>query len=696
MVAERGKSWIKHQHPTDPARAMLDVSIGPIHYGADDDQEIDTAWEADTGAWQYRMVKAGFNLHARNILNVGDIINYADPVTGENITFQPLGLNWVDNVTDSRQQIAIAQAVTAQVTDDILYFPDGYGTGRHFRYRADTGRLSKQIIIDSAANLPAPTVSNPWLEIEFIFSKSSGVTEWIDTGSGYQQWDRTTKVVTANRVEYRTPGGAVLWTFDFPRAVDADGSQQIGLFQFRRQGANRYCTVRIPKPWIDTAVFPILIDPTIEPTPGASADDAVEDTSPHVSIAQTQPYVLQNNWLGVRFANVTVPVGATIDVAYVSLYLTGATNTIGETYYFEAADSGAQFAEADGTGISGRSKTSSINDTHGSAPQFAWYNTASLVTPLQAVINRGGWASGNAAVFLDDHTDANSYRLRLYDNGADYPKLHIEYITGGTNLSDSQPAYAQGQSISSDSQPAFAKGQDTALDAQPGFLAGQAGASDSQPAYAQGQAAALDAQLGYLAGQASALDSQPGYLAGQAETSGAQPSYLAGSQDASGSQPAYLQGQASALDNQPAYLKGIGQKFTPDGVIGQSGSWVNELGSGVNLQNSVNEQPTPDDATYVWHNDVAGNEYVEFSLSNPAGSPGSGNWVIHWRGRRRAGAQAVELTIELRQGVTVIASQVQTLSDTDTEYSYTLSAGEVAQISDPADLRLRVRVSAVT
>jgi hypothetical protein len=30
-VAERGRKFIRHQHPTDPNRFMLDTSIGAMH-----------------------------------------------------------------------------------------------------------------------------------------------------------------------------------------------------------------------------------------------------------------------------------------------------------------------------------------------------------------------------------------------------------------------------------------------------------------------------------------------------------------------------------------------------------------------------------------------------------------------------------------------------------------------------------------
>ncbi len=434
-IVERGRGYLKTRNPAT-GQYCLDAQAGGVgwHYGMAFDQEIDTAWEIDTGAWQYKMVKAGYNLHARDVLNVGDIINYADPVTGENITFQPLGLNWVDNATDSRQQIAIAQAVTAQVADDILYFPDGYGTGRHFRYQADITKLIKQIIIDSATDLPTPTVSNPYLEIEFIITKSPGVTEWIDG----VQWDRSTRVVTANQIEYRTPGGTILWVFDYPRAIDSDRNEIIGQFQLRRQGANRYCTVRIPKSWIDTAVFPIILDPTIDTAVGASGDDARwknwgvwSNTDSTVNFGG-EGAGDNNAWrIAARFTGLTF--NGTINVSYLSFKAFGAYSSGGtENIWAEDADNPGQItayddgeARAKTTATTGWSLPATVADT--------WYNSPSISSILQELVDSYTIsADAMQLILIWDGSVEHYYYLYTYDSGgANAPKLHIEYTTGG-------------------------------------------------------------------------------------------------------------------------------------------------------------------------------------------------------------------------------------------------------------------------
>jgi hypothetical protein len=75
-VAARGRKNILHQHPTESGRFMLDAHIGPIHYGVGEDEEIDTAWQPTTGAWDYEMTTNDWQTFARDTFNAGDIFEF--------------------------------------------------------------------------------------------------------------------------------------------------------------------------------------------------------------------------------------------------------------------------------------------------------------------------------------------------------------------------------------------------------------------------------------------------------------------------------------------------------------------------------------------------------------------------------------------------------------------------------------------
>lgn len=271
------------------------------------------------------------------------------------------------------------------------------------------------------------------------------------------------------------------------------------------------------------------------------------------------------------------------------------------------------------------------------------------------------------------------------------------YLKGQEAALDNQLAFASGQANILSSKTAYTEGQEIqgSLSSILAFLAGGINTLDNQIAFLQGQSSLLDNQLAFLTGLANTLENQIAYLAGKADALSGKSAFLEGAELTISSLDAFLAGQGTNLSNQIVYMVGRGIPLMPDGTIGQSGSWKREDESTVNLHLSLNEFPSPNDTNYVKHDLVAGEEWFECSLQNPIGTPGAGDVIIWWRGADLNLTDSCEITVELREGETVRASMVQTLPDSYTTYSYTLSAGEKASISNWNNVRLRVRVTAV-
>lgn len=437
-IVERGRGHLVTRNPAT-GKYCIDTQAGGAgwHYGAEWTNEVDTTWEVDTGAWQYKMVKAEFQLHARNVLNAGDVIQWLDPTSGESVTLQPLALNWVDNATDSRQQITQPQAVTAAVDGDVLSWQNGYGTGRHFRYQADTAQLIKHLTIDSIANLPAPTVSNPYLELEFILKRSAGVTLYVDGVA----WDNSTKTATANAIEFRLSNGTTVWSFAKPQAFDSGDSRVNAIFQLRRQGNTRYCTVRIPKTWIDGAVFPITLDPTIDIQIGASTNDGeFGNTSTYSS---TNAYERLGNISGElmsawnRYPGVTITAGATITAAYIELLSRGNYSSDSPVMRVYAEDADNPSAPSDRADALGRTRTTAYAAwTIESWSNNTWYGSSvDLSSVIQELVDSYTISSDAIQIFIDCQSATGFRSASTYDDASsDAPKLHIEYTEGGATV----------------------------------------------------------------------------------------------------------------------------------------------------------------------------------------------------------------------------------------------------------------------
>jgi hypothetical protein len=423
---------------------MLDTSIGPIHYGAGEDQEIDTAWQATTGAWDWEMTTNNWQTYARDTFNAGDIFEFQKD--GEWVRFDPQSINWIDE-NNSRQQIAIKQAVAAVVNDDIMEFPAAYGSGRHFQYQNQTARLQKLITIDADTDLPAVTLQGNtiWFEAEFTIAHSSGVEVYLD-GQLWQK-ENNVRVQTADRIEFRdaATGQNVFWHLDFPRALDSsdDGNETIGQMEVRRQGgpSNLFITVRIPKTWLDGAVFPVFLDPTIDPQVSASADDAHEqqnDASFTSSATRIRLYsdtaAIARHVAGFRFQCTGPASGDTIDAAYISVTADATTRDDANVdIYCEDVDNAADF-----------STTADVFNRTTTAGSAAWVqdglgtsevNSPSIVAAVEDVItDRAGWSSGNylmVLVWAKSDTD-KLFRVYSYDGSTSLAAdLHIEYTAAG-------------------------------------------------------------------------------------------------------------------------------------------------------------------------------------------------------------------------------------------------------------------------
>ena len=159
-----------------------------------------------------------------------------------------------------------------------------------------------------------------------------------------------------------------------------------------------------------------------------------------VALSQRVGYTNDTNYKlggGMRFLNVTIPKYAIIDTAYLTLraYATRTGTTVNSKIKGEAADNPVTFSDL--PDYQGRAKTTAAVNWN-SIP--AWtldidYNSPEIKTIIQEIVNRAGWASGNALViFWDDHDDLSSHATGCrrqgysYDTSTTYcARLHIEY-----------------------------------------------------------------------------------------------------------------------------------------------------------------------------------------------------------------------------------------------------------------------------
>lgn len=170
--------------------------------------------------------------------------------------------------------------------------------------------------------------------------------------------------------------------------------------------------------------------PTLNLQVGASSDDAFEGATGTMNLVATAVGIIStlNQWAGVRFTGATVPQGATINSATLLVNIVNTTNdTFDADFYGEAADNPGTFTGSSGN-ISGRTRTTAKKTVVAADVGAGWYSI-DVTAVVQEIVNRGGWASGNAIVIiLDALSNSIALQFRAYDGGAgDAAKLDIDY-----------------------------------------------------------------------------------------------------------------------------------------------------------------------------------------------------------------------------------------------------------------------------
>lgn len=172
----------------------------------------------------------------------------------------------------------------------------------------------------------------------------------------------------------------------------------------------------------------------------ADADDAHErqsgadfDATAAAIIANANATEASRFVGGFRFDGVTIAPGSTIDVAYITV-VASATNVDDPNVdiHLEDADDPANFT--DNADVQSRVRTTANTQWTATGIGTSPVNSPSIVTAVQEVVDRAGWASGQAMVVLVvGRSDANtSFRIAANEHATlAAAALHIEYTAGG-------------------------------------------------------------------------------------------------------------------------------------------------------------------------------------------------------------------------------------------------------------------------
>ena len=175
---------------------------------------------------------------------------------------------------------------------------------------------------------------------------------------------------------------------------------------------------------------------TVDSVVSGSTDDAEETVSSgKMKLTSSDLELVEDKGkaqvVGVRFANIDIPNGATITNAYLQFKTdetdTEATNLV---IHGEKVANAAGYESA-AYNISSRTETTASANWSPAAwssigEEAAGQQSTSIVSIVQEIVDQGGWSNGNAMAFM---LSGSGKRVAESKDGSSAPKLHIEYTT---------------------------------------------------------------------------------------------------------------------------------------------------------------------------------------------------------------------------------------------------------------------------
>jgi hypothetical protein len=178
--------------------------------------------------------------------------------------------------------------------------------------------------------------------------------------------------------------------------------------------------------------------PTFSGQISTSSDDAAQATNNSVSTNGATAIVSlltnRNSWVGFRFQNVTIPSGATISAATISVWCESSSETAMDAILYGNKVPNPSTFSATTSYISGLAETTA-NVTWNATITNGQFNASPDISAIiTELIGQGSWASGNAMLFVfHAQSSANEAGIEMYDGSpSEAAELSITYTTAST------------------------------------------------------------------------------------------------------------------------------------------------------------------------------------------------------------------------------------------------------------------------
>ncbi len=374
---------------------------------------------------------------------------------GRWLRMAPVGLFWTNDAGQLQVVGKKPSAATGTLDADSwgVTWSNLFGPGLHFSYRLGPVHFEKIVTIDSLVSLTVPTIGAKGRRLvvqmaltwDSQLQTSTAFTDAITLDDTPASTATPTSSATATLTKpvdlaHRDVRGN-LWWFHPPKGWDTTAPFELN-WQLKRVGNVVLGTFEVPYATISAAVFPLSVDAVMSTQQvSASLDDAQDLDGTTWSNALIYAFFgkdaanhVYDAWF--RFARCPIPNAATIVSSTLTFKCVNAQSgaTCKANIRAEAADSATQFLTHAAYAAASWTAALSWNPVPAWPTSGGWYLSPDVSIQVQAVVNRAGWAVGNAMGFAVKNalSDASA-RRQIYtwdqSGNASGPKLDVTYTT---------------------------------------------------------------------------------------------------------------------------------------------------------------------------------------------------------------------------------------------------------------------------
>ena len=404
-------------------RYRCQTHIGPVHYRVapldvkEPWKDIDRTLVSDvagirclSNTYQVHVVEKNLDLGVRALAEF--------TYRGKKMTIAPVALEY-RNAAGAAQTLSTGADVKPVVSGNSVTWPDVFGKGIDFGYTVSHLGFQKVFTIHQTESLPTPKIDSKGLRLCAVLSMAwdsssnapsacAGVTaERVSADFSGQE----VSLITAASKEAPSLAWGEYWKLHPAKAWDAGGKEITASLDVVSRGGRPFAVVGVAMADLEGAKFPASIDPTLDPIPVADGGDdgfvqygnALYSSLNLLAVGDNEDNPVYTSSF-MRFTNVAIPAGATIDaanivvVSYTGSYDGGATPS--------GSLKGRKLANCPQiTTITNYNDTTTYPRTTANVTWWPTYanwgmntnrTSPELKTVVQEIVDLAGWASGNA------------------------------------------------------------------------------------------------------------------------------------------------------------------------------------------------------------------------------------------------------------------------------------------------------------